>query len=272
MSKKLSESNAMIVGLAKNCADGLIKTLPRLDAFKNTFKHVEYRVMINDSSDSTEGVLDKWAEGRKEIRILKQNGLDLNVPIRTARLAVCRNMCLDEYRNFNKYRKVDYYIILDLDGLNANLIDDPEFSKIIEAAPENWGALFANQRGTYYDIWALRHPTWCPTDCFVEIRQYRRNPLNWLKNGGKKKTRQIAYQKYLWDRQRPISPEADIIQVNSAFGGFGIYNTKYLENAFYLGLTKNGKQVCEHVHFNECVKNNGSSLYVNPKLLNESHQ
>ncbi len=271
MTKKLSQSNAMIVGLAKNCADGLMKTLPRLDAFENTFQHVEYRVMINDSSDTTEAVLDDWAEGRNEIKIIKQTGLDLNVPNRTARLAVCRNICLAEYRAFNQRMNIDYFIVLDLDGLNSNLIEDPEFTKVVEAAPDGWGALFANQRGTYYDIWALRHPTWCPTDCFVEIRKYRRNPLNWIRNGGKKKTRQIAYQTFLWDRQKPISPHADIIDVDSAFGGFGIYNTKYLNNAFYLGLTKNGKQVCEHVHFNMMLRDTGANLYIIPKLLNNTH-
>lgn len=262
----------MIVGLAKNCADGLLQTIPRLDAFKNTFKHVEYRVMINDSSDSTEEVLDKWAEGREEIRILKQNGLDLNVPIRTARLAVCRNMCLDEFRKSNQFNTIDYFIVLDLDGLNATLIEDPQFSEIIESAPENWGALFANQRGTYYDIWALRHPTWCPTDCFVEIRRYRRNPINWIKNGGKKNTRQIAYQRFLWDRQRPISPDTTPIEVESAFGGFGIYNAKFIKDSFYLGLTEKGKQVCEHVHFNQMVRLNDGETYILPNLLNESHK
>jgi len=228
--------------------------------------------MINDSSDETEQILDNWASQYSDIKIIKQNGLDQNVPNRTSRLAVCRNICLEEYRQINFKLKIDYFIVLDLDGLNASLINDPEFTNIIETAPEGWGALFANQNGKYYDIWALRHPDWCPTDCFAEIKKYRRNPLNWIKNGGRRRTRQIAFKRYIWDRQEPIQPTNDIIEVESAFGGFGIYNTAYLDNAYYIGLTSMNKQVCEHVSFNHFIRDAGGRLYIMPRLLNDSHQ
>jgi len=284
MEKKISDSNAMIVGLAKNCAPGLIKSLPRLDRFNNTFRHVDFRIMINDSVDETEKVLDDWSKGKDNIKIIKQSGLDRNVPNRTARLAVCRNICLEELRHAQLKNEYDYYIVLDLDGLNATLIDDPEFTSIVEAAPSGWGALFANQSGVYYDIWALRHPTWCPTDCFVEIKKYRRNPINWIKNFGRRRTREVAYKRYLWDRQSPIPSSSDFIEVLSAFGGFGIYKVKYLNGAHYRGIPEdikidklfgprqNNQQVCEHVFFNARISNNGGRLYIAPNLQNSTHE
>jgi len=53
-------------------------------------------------------------------------------------------------------------VVADLDGPNARLIAEPDFGAAITAAPAGWAAVFANARNTYYDIEALRHPTWCP--------------------------------------------------------------------------------------------------------------
>ena len=269
--KKLSESNALIVGLARNCEKGLQNTLPRLNKFKNTFKNVDFRIVTNDSTDNTENVLGNWSFQENNIKVIQHNNLEINATKRTARIAICRNIYLEELRQLKIDKKIDYLLVLDLDGLNSTLVDDPIFTKLIEYAPSNWGGIFANTRGNYYDIWALRHDTWCPNDCFIESKNYRRNLINIIKNGGIRKNNKKAFKKFITDRQKKISPSNKIISVESAFNGFGIYKTKYLENASYVGLDLNGREICEHVHFNQCVRDNGAKLYIIPKLLNDPH-
>ena len=269
--KKLSESNALIVGLARDCEEGVRSTLPRLDDFKKTFKNVHFRIISNDSIDNTEAVLDAWAENRVDVKIIKQNNLHIHAPKRTARLAVCRNICLDELKHLSNKMNIDYFIMMDLDGLNSELIKNSDLTKVIESAPKGWGGLFANQRGNYYDIWALRHKIWCPNDCFAEAKKYRQNIINIIKHGGIKKTDKKAFKKYIIDRQIIIPPTDEPIKVNSAFGGFGIYKTSYLKGATYLGLTSNGREVVEHVNVNKQVKKNGGDLYILPNLLNDPH-
>ncbi|MDC0550400.1 hypothetical protein OAO40_00490 [Amylibacter sp.] len=269
--KKLHESNALIVGLARDCEEGIKSTLPRLDDFKNTFKSVQFRIMTNDSSDKTEEVLDNWAVKKENVKIIKQNNLSIHAPKRTARLAICRNMLLDELKDINKYINIDYFIMMDLDGMNSGLIKNQEFTKVVESAPKGWGALTANQRGPYYDIWALRHKKWCPNDCFAEARKYRLNIFNIIKHGGIGKADKVAFKKYISDRQIIICPTDEPIKVNSAYGGFGIYKTIFLKDASFLGLRPNGREVVEIVHFNHQIEKNGGDLYILPNLINDPH-
>lgn len=269
--KKLADSNALIVGLARNCANGLESTLPRLKNFKNTFSNVDFRIITNDSTDNTENLLDNWELQESNIKIIKHSNMATNAIKRTARIAICRNIYLEELRQLKNKQNIDYLLVLDLDGLNSTLIDEPVFTELIENIPNNWGGIFANSRGNYYDIWALRHDEWCPGDCFKESRNYRHNLINIIKNGGIRKNNKKAFKKFITNRQINIPTDNKIINVLSAFNGFGIYKTEFLKNASYIGLDSHGNEICEHVHFNQCVRNNGGKLYIIPKLLNDTH-
>ena len=74
-------------------------------------------------------------------------------PLRTERLAICRNRCL-EYLNYEKNNWVQYLIVVDADGV-CNYLNTKVIRSIIEK--DFWAAITANVRGNYYDIWALRH-------------------------------------------------------------------------------------------------------------------
>ena len=103
--KKLSESNALIVGLARNCEKGLQNTLPRLNKFKNTFKNVDFRIVTNDSTDNTENVLSNWSFQENNIKVIQHNNLEINATKRTARIAICRNIYLEELRQLKIDKK-----------------------------------------------------------------------------------------------------------------------------------------------------------------------
>ncbi len=254
---------ALIVGAARDCAAGLRATLPRLERFKQTFDEVSYIIATNDSKDETENILEEWAKEQHRVEIIKLDHLADNVPQRTARLAIIRNICLSRLRGDTNL-EFDYFVVVDLDGVNAKLIDEPSFSDAIASAPPDWGGVFANQRTKYYDIWALRHEDWCPIDCWQEVRKA---------SGGffrRKVRRERAVKRYVRLRQKHISQNAFPLSVDSAFGGLGVYKVSAIKGAFYVGMTIGWQEVCEHVAFNSMIRANCSSLYILPSLLNDA--
>lgn len=262
--------NAFIVGLARNCAVGLKATLPRIGRFYDTFDKINVCLITNDSNDDTDLVLFNWTKNRGDAQVMQLDGLAKNIPARSPRVAACRNMGVGVLKNeLRRGARFDYFVVLDLDGLNEHLVDEPHFSAALRDVPQDWGGVFANQRGRYYDIWALRHRDWCPGDCWQDVRSYRRSPVNWLRHGGQKGARRAALQHFVVERQKVIPPRTPPIDVASAFGGFGIYKVEALAEASYVGLAPNGREICEHVSFNKAVKDNGYGLYISPALLND---
>ena len=79
-----------------------------------------------------------------------------------------------------------------------------------------------------------------------------------------------AVEPVCWTTPSEDNPEQDPIAVESAFGGMGIYKTSLLGNAWYSGRDNLGREVCEHVGFNFCVRQNGAKLYIMPALLNDA--
>lgn len=258
---------ALIAGLARNCAAGLRATLPRLSRLAASFEETRFVIVTNDSVDETEAVLKAWAAGRTDTEIIVISGLRYRAWRRTHRLAICREAYLSVLERDRAAGKPhDFLVVADLDGPNAHLIDEPDFGDAIAAAPAGWAAVFANARNIYYDTWALRHPTWCPGDCWKPVwtAQWRLF--------GRKAAIERAIQLHVRARQISIDSHATPIPVLSAFGGFGLYRTEYLTGAHYRGLTPRGGIVCEHVAFHETIRENGGSLYILPALLNDGHE
>jgi hypothetical protein len=73
-------------------------------------------------------------------------------------------------------------------------------------------------------------------------------------------------------RMLKISKKSEWIKVDSAFGGFAIYKSKFLlmEN-YYKGLDDNGKIVCEHVSFHKKLTEYGARIYINPAMINTKY-
>lgn len=259
----------LIAGAARNCAAGLIRSLPRLERFRQSFDDVAFVIVTNDSTDETPQILARWAEGRTDTTILTVDGLADNAPQRAVRLAIARNLYLNHLRQRRQSGEhFDYLLVLDLDGVNAELVDEPAFSAAVARAPDDWIGVFGNQADKYYDIWALRHPEWCPTDCWAEVRARRRYFLIGRHLAKRARTR------FINDRQITLPTDAAPVRVNSAFGGVGLYRVAALGDAHYVGLGSDGEGVCEHVRFHEMLAqargNRGGGLYILPALTNSA--
>jgi hypothetical protein len=100
--------------------------------------------------------------------------LQPTIPGRTDRIAHCRNRYLQEIAENPEYADIDFVVVADFDNLNT-LVSAKSFRSCFKR--QDWDVCTANQRGPYYDIFALRHPTWSPCDCLAQFRMLMRAGL-----------------------------------------------------------------------------------------------
>jgi hypothetical protein len=243
-----------IVGVARNCAGTIEATLARLEAAVPRGVALHWCIVESDSSDDSAARLQRWAGGRERAAAISLGALRERLPSRTARIAHCRNACLDWLRAQVAHAPIEQVLVADLDGV----VDRLDASGLASCwARGDWDACTANVEGPYYDLWALRHPHWCPGDCWAEA-----DALAAL-GAGPERARLAA----VYARMLRISPEAPWIEVDSAFGGLALYRSAPLLEARYDGLAADGREVCEHVTLHARMRAAGARLWINPRLL-----
>jgi hypothetical protein len=183
-------------------------------------------------------------------------------PSRTKRLARGRNLIIQEMREENKRRPMQYLIMLDLDDVNTNGFFVDTIDTCFEYDPATWDVLCANQRTYYYDLWALRKPGLIDGDVWKD-KEYKpdRSDFPHFK---------IPYQDGL-------------VSVESAFGGIAVYRiaaipstAKYIGNynpnipygKCFFWFMKQFHEKCEHVEFNEEIFESGGRLFINSRFYN----
>lgn len=248
------------------------------------FKSYDIHIAHNDSTDNTLSLLEQWARDDKNCSIYNFESLLYKIPKRTARIAYCRNFLLN---------KVDisentWVLIIDMDDVNTVF---KGFETVFNLEPQSWAALFINQDGQYYDILALRtvgdfrplqSPKGRPALCLRTVA------INWdcwemVKNSGL--PLKIARDTFIKKYQEQILPDELPIPVKSAFGGAGLYQSKYLVNCEYSTDTlcedsmRNSQTIhpesathtlCEHVSFHAGIAKNGGKMFILPSWLNKT--
>src|SRR5215469_6714691 len=165
-------SSAAFVGCAKDCAKHLQGVCENVERLAGLFDKSAFVFIENDSTDNTKEVLRTWVDKHPTAQLISRDGLQASCPVRTMRLAELRNTYLRHMRH--QMRGFDYLIVLDCDEVNENPINSASFERALEFLAQNSrrAGVFANQLGTYYDMWALRHPRLCPGDVWEEILDY----------------------------------------------------------------------------------------------------
>ena len=251
-----STRHVLVVGLARNVAACLRTTVHRLArAITPQAQSVQWLVIESDSSDETVRELASLERDLPDFRFISLGTLSLTIPLRTARIALCRNQYLSAIRQDARYRHVAAVVVADLDGV-CDLLTPAAFASCW--VRDDWDACMANQRGPYYDIWALRHPLWSPGDCFAQI--------DFLRGHGVESER--ARDAACYSRMITVAEDSPWIEVESAFGGLAIYRRDALLEGDYRGLDANGAEVCEHVSLHQAMRSTGARLYINPRLVN----
>jgi len=255
----LKNRRAILAGCARNCGrhlDGVLENMGRLGAL---FGETAVVVTENDSQDDTRARLDDWLARRPQGHLISLDGLDADVPNRTARIAAARNAYLEFA--LERYPSFDHLIVFDMDDVNARPIAVDGFQQAVHFldADATRAAVFANQRTRYYDISAVRHATWSPGDCWKDVAA-RPRWMSWP----------TAMITRVHRRQFPIPETAAPVRVRSAGGGLGVYKLSWLLHSRYAGIAADGSDVCEHVPLNLDICARGGALYVFPGLLNDA--
>jgi glycosyltransferase involved in cell wall biosynthesis len=264
----------VFAGAVQNCAEHLNSVLQNIDNISELFSEAGYIFIENDSTDATRQILEEWGSNKSNFQLINFDGLK-KIQARTVRLEIARNAYIEALKYHGQFKDFDYFIVLDMDEAGSYPIDKQAVLnalKFLSASP-NRAAAFANQIGTYYDMWALRHETRCPGDVWEEALNYASQ---------NKCSDDVAYAETLAKKIFSIAEVEEPIQVNSAFGGMGIYKMKYVLNNPnpYLGsktkiisLGDGGAgyvkwQTCEHVHFHAGIKSQDGVMYILPAMIN----
>ena len=181
--------------------------------------------------------------------------LENKYPNRIERLSKCRNTYVHQIRSNPNYLNIDFVLIIDFD-LKNNKMDLKILKEWI--GKNTWAALFTNQVGSYYDIYALRAKGWNESDCFVD---YSRLRVTMRAEAAKS----IA----IWSKMKNIKKSENPIEVQSAFGGLGIYKKTIFEQYDYTPIHGDYTQ-SEHVTLNTKIAENHGKLYILPDLINFS--
>jgi hypothetical protein len=253
----IERQRAVIAGVARNCARHLPAVLDNLDRLASLYAETRFIFAVSDSSDGTLDLLESWLALGHNGRVLDLGDLEPAIRIRSQRIAVARNACLDEIRG-SPSATCDHLIVADLDDVMACRLDLAAFRQAAEwlnAAAERAG-VFANSAPRYYDLWALRHDTWCPADVWHAI--WGRKPAEAF---------EAAKIREVFDRQIRIPSDWPPIAVRSAFGGLGIYKMSAALAGAYCGIDAEGRPVSEHVALNRAVSEASGQLHIYPSLM-----
>jgi hypothetical protein len=260
----LSQQRILVVGLARDCEKRVQKDILRLMGSLKLCQALSWLVIESDSRDNTVVSLRMLEGSVPGFRFISLGALKRTMPLRTQRIAYCRNVYLEELKSNPLYADVDYVVVADLDGVN-DLVTTAGFASCWTR--HEWDVCTANQRGPYYDIWALRHRFWSPNDC---LQQY------WFLLAHRIR-REAALWAAIYSKMIIIDETDDWIEVDSAFGGLAIYSRQVLCGVQYVGVDEAGREVCEHVSLNEQIRSHGYRIFINPSLVNtagteHSHQ
>jgi hypothetical protein len=253
----LAPESILIAGIARDCAKTIRADVERLASAFGIVRDVRWLIVESDSADDTPPILAAMQKTIPNFRAISLGRLRGDIPVRTERIAHCRNRYLEELRG-DRYSDVDYVVVSDLDGMNRLLTQRGVMSSF---ARSDWDVCCANQRGPYYDILALRHPTWSPGDCLDQLRQLKAQGV------GEEAALRIA----IYSKMVRIPSNREWIEVDSAFGGLAIYRKAILTGASYRGTDAAGVSVCEHVALHASIRQRHGRIFINPALINSGY-
>ena len=255
--KPITEANVLLAGPVRNASAQIENDLRNLLSSLDQFKEVFCLVIESDSDDDTVLRLEQFSKEFGNFSFISVGNLSKKLSKRTDRIAYCRNLIVDAVAADLKYSKIDYIAMADMDGMNG-LVTPAKIAQCWEV-DEPWDVITANQLGEYYDTWGLSHPYWNPMDCWEQKRQLE----NLLGNN-------MAQNIAVTCKQSPIDPRADLIEVDSAFGGLGIYRREAFLAGRYAGTDDlaGGIDVADHIPYHRELRQKGFRIFINPALIN----
>lgn len=263
----------LIVGTLSNPTIRLKHDLDSIISSLGEECEIEVYLVESDSKMSSYRFLDEQLRSRKNIILCKMGNLKKNIPDRVERIRYCRNKYVSYIRENYSEKAWEYIVVADLDGMNSKLtkVGIGSSFKLLK----KFDAVFANQKFGYYDLYALREEKWMPKDPFIEfyerVSEIRRT--NKFKYFQSSRMRRVVFRektKLIYEKMIKINENDHPIEVDSAFGGLGIYNPRvFLESDYDIV----DKSVCqsEHVDLHFKARQLGFKFVINPKMINSHY-
>ncbi len=264
--------SCILVGTVNNVSKKLEKDLlVVLQAF-SFFGEVKIFLVESDSSDATREILDGLSNRYRNFHYISLGQLRDKIPDRIERIRHCRNRYVDYIRSFDEISLPNYVVVADLDGMNGKLTESAVQSCFSRT---DWDGVFANQRGGYYDILALRHELWQPNDYNEELEWFR--SLVIPARQGLPRFYEHIRMRLEYDRARKqaiyrkmirLNASQPWIDVDSGFGGIAIYKSSVFLRYDYSLVDKSKSGENEHVTLHSKMRSDGLRLWINPGFIN----
>lgn len=252
--KRPDQSHLVIVGAGRDIERTVVRQVRVFDRAFARFRQISYVIVESDSSDRTVAILDELKNSKPGFHYVSLGKLQPEFPLRTQRLVRARNAAIEFCAANPVLSKVDYVAVADWDGVSFQLTEKAILSCWNH---EGWDIATANQPEEYYDVWALRHPTWCPGDCWEECRRLERELGS-----------EVAHQIAVSSKRIKIPETHNPIEVESAFGGLAVYRSEVFFQSRYKTPDSGEGEVCEHVAFHAAMRARGARIIINPALVN----
>ena len=236
----------VIAGTVRDVSKYADAVFSNIDNISSLFQETQIVIVESNSSDDTVQRYRNEETKRSNMKFVSL-GHDADAQ-RTNRIANARNKYLDIIRE--DYSDYDYVLMMDMDDKGSYPITKESILSNFENT--EWNMICANQPDMYYDLWALRHHSFMPYDC-------------WHKVWGRPKwmSYEQALHMFVNSMYTQIDESLPPFQVDSAFGGAAFVKMKSLQYAKHFG-TVDGAPICEWVPFCKTVGN----VFINPRFVN----
>ena len=268
----MNKLNVVIYGTIRDIEENFLKSFINIELLCNFFNNVYIIIFENDSIDNTRNLLKEWSSSNNskiKKHIILEDNVNIRFPLRAHRLAYCRNVILNYIFSNNLDIHYQYAIHCDLDDRFWSL-DFNSISNCFQYNLENWDAMFPINKNkydyNYYDFWALR----CD-DCW-----FNKNIFCCDANPNTPDTYD-GYVNHIPNLLKFIKNNDDnLIKVNSAFNGLGIYKLKSLKNCQYnadyicntcFGKKRGCVEDNDHIGLHKKMVLNKCNLFINKNMF-----
>ena len=262
----------MVVGTVSNISTQLLSNLDKVIKAVNAFELTHIYLVESDSTDSTIEILRELGNKIVNFDYISLGNLKDDIPDRISRIRFCRNVYVARIRKIIEETHLDYIVVADLDGMNSKISSKAFNSSFVR---KDWGAVLANQTGGYYDLLALRHPKWCPDDVFKELQTQKlkidKTPLpshSFIRRLKRRLEYDRTRQEVIYSKMKRIKKSDEWIEVQSAFGGLGIYKAEIFAKFDYSLLEDDQDFESEHVAISKRIIEYGEKIFINPRMIN----
>lgn len=262
----------VLVGTISNVALQLKSDIQKISEALSDNELFQIILVESDSTDSTIDIADALANLDNRIELISLGNLKEKIPDRVERIRYCRQVYVQRLREIQKSCRIDYVVVADMDGMNSS-ISKESVNRSIRF--EGWDVALSNQWLGYYDLLALRHPTWMPGNCFEEYYRAREELFSTKRFWGNVLGRLFAYYlsdrlkvKHIYSRMIRVPRATQIIEVESGFGGFGIYRARVFMECDYTIPSKDFLGECEHISLSRQIRERGYTISIHPWMIN----